>query len=139
MILGAAYVASFVIFAAMDAVWLTTMGAALYRSTLGDLLAEKVRLLPAVLFYLAYPVGIVTFAVLPALRSDAIGVAFGYGLLFGALAYATYDLTNFATLRGWTAHITVVDIIYGAVASGITAALAFLVTRAVSGWLGGAP
>lgn len=133
-----AYGVSLLAFAALDAVWLSTMGAALYRATLGDLLADKVRLLPAILFYLAYPVGIAVFAVMPALRAESLVPAVGYGLLFGALAYATYDLTNFATLRVWSVQITVVDIVYGAVASAVTAVLAFLATRAVSGWLAGA-
>ena len=132
-----AYLISLLVFVAMDAVWLTTMGAALYRATLGDLLAEKVRLFPAIVFYLAYPVGIATFAVMPALRADALGTALGYGVLFGALAYATYDLTNFATLRAWSAHITIVDIIYGAAATGATAVIAFLLTRLASGWFAG--
>lgn len=131
-----AYLAAFVMFAALDAVWLSTMGASLYRATLGDLLATNVRLAPAIAFYLLYPVGIVVFAVAPALRAESLVTGLALGALFGALAYATYDLTNFATLRTWSLQITVVDIVYGAAASGVTAVGAYLVTRAISPWSG---
>ena len=125
-----AYVVALVVFVATDFVWLSTMGAALYRATLGDLLAPNVRLAPAIVFYLAYPVGIVVFAALPALRSELALAALGLGALFGALAYATYDLTNFATLRTWSLQITVLDIAYGAVASAVAALVAYYVVRA---------
>lgn len=134
-----AYVGALVLFVAMDFVWLSTMGAALYRSTLGDMLATSVRLPPAIVFYLAYPVGIVVFAVMPALRAESALNALTLGALFGALAYATYDLTNYATLRVWSLQITVVDIVYGALASGVTALIVFFIVRALSPWLGATP
>ena len=124
-----AYVAALIIFVATDFVWLSTMGAALYRAKLGDLLAPSVRLAPAIVFYLAYPVGIVVFATLPALRSESWLAALGLGALFGALAYATYDLTNFATLRTWSLQITVLDIVYGAVASALAALVAYYIVK----------
>ena len=130
-----AYAGALLTFGALDALWLTTMGAALYRATLGDLLATDIRLAPAIGFYLVYPVGIVAFAALPALRAESIGIAIGYGALFGAIAYATYDLTNYATLRTWSLQITLVDIVYGAVASAIAAAAGYLLVRGVSPWL----
>jgi len=134
-----AYAASLVLFVAMDFVWLSTVGAAMYRATLGDLLATSVRLPPAIVFYLAYPIGIVVFAVMPALRVESAITAFALGALFGALAYGTYDLTNYATLRVWSLQITVVDIVYGALASGVTALLVTLAMRALPAWLGGTP
>ncbi len=124
------YVAVLVIFGIIDAVWLNTVGKLLYRPTLGDILLDDLRIAPAVIFYLAYPIGIVTFAVMPGLRSDSSLLTFGYALLFGALAYGTYDLTNYATLRNWTPRIAVIDICYGALASGIAAIAAALVTQA---------
>jgi len=134
-----AYVGALVIFVAMDFVWLSTFGAALYRSTLGELLAPSIRLPPAIVFYLAYPVGIVVFAVMPALRAEAALHALALGALFGMLAYATYDLTNYATLRVWSLQITVVDILYGALASGVTALAVYFLLRGISPWLGGTP
>lgn len=134
-----AYVGALVIFVAMDFVWLSTIGAALYRSTLGDLLAASVRLPPAIVFYLAYPVGIVVFAVLPALRAESALNALALGALFGALAYGTYDLTNYATLRVWSLQITVVDIVYGALATGVTALVVYYLVRGLAPWLGATP
>ncbi len=124
------YVAVLVVFGIIDAGWLNTMGKILYRPALGDILLDDLRIAPAILFYLAYPIGIVAFAVMPGLRSDSVATAFFYALLFGAIAYGTYDLTNYATLRSWTLQITAIDICYGALASGIAATVATLVARA---------
>jgi len=127
-----AYGMALVLFVAIDIVWLTTMGAALYRSTLGDILLPSVRLEPALAFYLLFPLGIVAFGVAPALKSGAFGQAAFGGALFGLIAYATYDLTNYATLRNWTLKITLIDLTYGAV---VVAAVSFLTVVALH-WLG---
>jgi uncharacterized membrane protein len=108
------------------------MGPALYRPTLGDILLTDVRVAPALVFYAIYPVGLLVFAVMPGLKSGSTVTAAGLAALFGALAYATYDLTNFATLRNWTLQITVLDIAYGAAASAFAAFVSLLVVRAVS-------
>lgn len=129
LIYAAAYVAALLAFAAIDMTWLTTMGAALYRSTLGDILLSTVRIPPAIAFYLLYPLGIVIFAVAPALRSGSATTALIFGALFGLFTYATYDLTNFATLRNWTLKITVIDMIYGAVAVALVAVIAYFVAQ----------
>jgi len=89
-------------------------------------------------FYLMFPVGIVVFAVGPALKSGQLSDAILYGLLFGAIAYATYDLTNYATLKNWSLGITVLDIVYGAIASAAAATVAVLAVRAATGWFGAA-
>jgi uncharacterized membrane protein len=128
----AAYVIALLVFAALDIAWLTTMGAALYRSTLGDILLTSVRIEAAVAFYLLFPLGIVVFAVAPALKAGSPLPALFYGALFGLLAYATYDLTNFATLRNWTLKITAIDMAYGAI---VVAAVSVLTYYAVV-WLG---
>lgn len=128
----AAYISVLVVFGIIDAGWLSTMGNILYRPVLGDILVSNLRLAPAVAFYLMYPIGVVAFAVVPGLRAGSLVTAFLLAVLFGALAYATYDLTNYATLRNWTMQITLVDICYGAAASGIAGAVAFLVARALS-------
>jgi uncharacterized membrane protein len=127
------YLAVLVVFGIIDAGWLSTMGNILYRPTLGDILLQNLRIAPALAFYAMYPVGIVVFAVLPALRSGSLATAFSLALLFGAIAYATYDLTNYATLRNWTLQISVADICYGAIASGIAATVATLVARKFTG------
>ena len=99
MTYAAAYFTVLVVFGALDAVWLTVMGNRLYRATLGDILLPNLRIAPAVAFYFLYPIGIVIFAVMPALRGGSVTTALTYGLLLGFFAYATYDLTNYATLR----------------------------------------
>lgn len=128
----AAYITVLVIFGLIDATWLSTMGRLLYRPVLGDILVTNLRIVPAVAFYLIYPVGVVFFAVLPGLRNQQGTGVFLSALLFGAIAYGTYDLTNYATLRNWTLPITLIDICYGALASGVAAAVAYFVVRALT-------
>lgn len=131
----AAYATILVVFGAIDAIWLSTMGPILYRPVLGDILLSSLRVPPAIAFYLIYPIGVVVFAVMPALRAESAGHALAMGALFGAFAYATYDLTNYATLKNWNLTITLADIAYGAAASGIAAAAAYFVARAAANWM----
>jgi uncharacterized membrane protein len=126
-----AYLTVLIVFGAIDAGWLTTMGPLLYRPTLGDILLPSLRVAPAILFYLVYPLGVVVFAAMPGLRAGLPTTTLVLALLFGALAYATYDLTNYATLRNWTWQITLVDICYGAIASGVAATAAYFAVRAL--------
>ena len=109
----AAYAFSAVAFLAIDAVWLSTMGDVLYRPILGDLLAPTFRIEPAVAFYFIYIGGITLLATLPALREASWRKAAINGAILGFVAYATYDLTNQATLRTWSTMITVIDIAWG--------------------------
>jgi uncharacterized membrane protein len=132
-----AYFIAFIVFSAIDAVWLTTMGAILYRPVLGDILILSVRLAPAITFYLMYPIGIVVFVAIPALRAGSLVSALMLGLLLGAIAYATYDLTNYATLRSWNLTITIIDIVYGAIATSAASCAAYFLMRNLPGWLGG--
>jgi uncharacterized membrane protein len=128
----AAYVIALLLFVAMDIVWLTTMGAALYRSTLGDILLPTVRIEPAIAFYLLFPLGIVVFGVAPALKAQSPIPAILYGGLFGLMTYATYLLTNHATLRNWTLKLTIIYMIYGAVAVAAVSVLTYYVLQ----WFG---
>ena len=116
------YLISLLILAVLDFIWLTTTGKLLYMPAMGSLMRAQPDMVPAVAFYLIYPAGLVFFAVVPALKSGSISIALMNGALFGFFAYATYELTNFATLRNWTLQITLVDIAYGAVVSGAVAA-----------------
>ncbi len=126
-----AYLTVLVVFGAIDAGWLTVMGPVLYRPTLADILLPSLRVAPALVFYLLYPIGIVVFSVMPGLRAGSLTTTLLLALLFGAIAYGTYDLTNLATLRNWTWQIAIVDICYGAVAAGVAAMAAGLVLRAL--------
>ena len=129
MLYAIAYAAILLPFCLLDAVWLTVMGRLVYKPTLGDILLPTVNLPPAIAFYLIYPIGILIFASLPALKAESVMPALIYGALFGALAYATYDLTNHATLRNWTLQITLMDIAWGAFASAVVAAASFYAGR----------
>jgi uncharacterized membrane protein len=117
----AAYLGALLVFGAIDAAWLYVMGSQLYKPVLGDILAPNVRVGPAVAFYLLFPLGVTIFAIEPAIRSGSVTTALVYGALFGLFTYATYDLTNFATLRNWTLQITLIDIAYGAAVAGLAA------------------
>lgn len=128
-----AYVTILAVFGIADSIWISQMALPLYRPILGQMMVEQVRIVPAAIFYLFFPVGLVVFAVMPAIRDGSALSAFGGGALLGALCYATYDLTNYATLKSWTWQVTVIDIAYGAIVAGTCAALAF---RAVQMYLG---
>jgi uncharacterized membrane protein len=128
------YISFLVAFGICDALWLGTMTARLYRPALGDLIVEQVRYVPAALFYFGFPLGVIYFAVMPALRDGSANTALINGALIGLLAYATYDLTNYATLRPWTLTITIADLIYGTVAVGLCSWIAYGVVRRAMAW-----
>jgi uncharacterized membrane protein len=127
-----AYVTVLLVFGAIDMAWLSVMGPLIYKPALSDILAPSLRIGPAIAFYATFPIGIVVFAVMPALRTQSSMTAAALAALFGALAYGTYDLTNYATLRHWNLQITVLDIVYGAFASGVAATAAYYAVRAVA-------
>ncbi len=111
------------VFGALDAVWLSWAGPNFYRPRLGEVLADSFRMMPALVFYAACIAAIVWFAVRPGL-SLGIGAAALNGALLGAICYATYDLTNQATMRTWSTTVTVADIAWGAFATAVAAAAA---------------
>jgi uncharacterized membrane protein len=126
-----AYVATGLVFLGCDVVWLSTVGNNLYRPLLGDLLLTKFRLGPAFAFYLIYIAGIVVFATSPAIVSGRWSAALINGALFGFVAYATYDLTNQATLRLWSMTIAILDLCWGTVLTAIAATLGYLIASAI--------
>ncbi|MDQ2083068.1 DUF2177 family protein [Xanthobacteraceae bacterium Astr-EGSB] len=127
----ATYVSTLIVFIACDAMWLSTMVPRVYRPLLGDLLAKGVSFVPAAAFYLVYPIGLMLFAIQPGLKSGSILVAVVYGALFGFFTYATYDLTNHATLRNWPWQVTVLDIAWGTLLGAIAAAAGHAVASRV--------
>jgi uncharacterized membrane protein len=131
-----AYTLCLVLFVAADVTWLMTVGGRLYKQTLGDILLPEIYLAPAIAFYLLYPAGLVIFGVAPALKSGSPMTALMGGALLGMFAYATYELTNFATLRNWTLQITVIDIVYGVIVSGLVAAAVTALAPHMTAWLG---
>lgn len=122
------YLVTFVVFFAIDLVWLGVVARGFYRQHLGHLLAPGVNWGAAVLFYLLFIAGIVFFAVRPAFESGNAVRALTHGAAFGLMAYATYDLTNHATMRDWPLIVTVVDIVWGTVLSATVAYLSYQVS-----------
>jgi uncharacterized membrane protein len=116
-------------FVAIDLIWLTTMVERLYRPALGDMLRPAPNLTAAAFFYLIYPLGLVAFAVLPAQHEGSALRAAASGMMFGFFTYATYDLTNQATLRNWSTTLTIADICWGSFLAGLSAWLGYLMAE----------
>jgi uncharacterized membrane protein len=124
--LAVAYCSALCVLLLVDGLWLGLLMGPMYARYLGDLLLEQPRWLPAILFYLLYASGLLVFAILPGLRAGNWGVAARLAALLGLVAYGTYDLSNYSTLQGWPLPLTLIDIAWGAVLSGISAAAAWL-------------
>lgn len=129
------YLGAFAAFLAADMIWLGVMVGRVYRPAMGDLVAADVNLAAAAVFYLLFPIGLTIFAVTPGLRAESLAVAALNGALFGFFTYATYDLTNQATLRGWTTQLTLIDVSWGVALGAIAASIGFLAaTRVAAAW-----
>lgn len=115
-----------VVFLLLDAAWLSQMAARLYRPAIGHVMREEFDLVAAALFYAIYLVGVMVFVVQPAAHARAAAMR---GALFGFVCYATYDLTNQATLVGWPWHVTLVDLCWGAFVTAVSAGLAHRASR----------
>jgi uncharacterized membrane protein len=111
------YLIVFAVFLAIDFVWLSNAGRLVYRPEIGSLLKDQPNLVVAFIFYAFYAAGLLVFVVTPSLLSPGLGRGLMYGAFFGFVAYATYDLTNLATLKGFTAKIAMIDLLWGTVLS----------------------
>jgi uncharacterized membrane protein len=123
-----AYAVTAAAFCALDFTWLSLMGPRLYKPEIGELLAGSVRGGAAIAFYVIYIGGLVFFAVRPALTGNSWHAAALNGAVLGLISYATYDLTNQATLRVWSTKVTVADLLWGIFASALAATVGFAVT-----------
>ena len=117
------------VFFGIDMIWLGLVAKGFYRNNLGQLLRPDVNWTAALVFYLLYIGGILIFATMPALEKNSLYQAVVLGGLFGFFAYATYDLTNMATLKDWPLNVVIVDIIWGIVLTASVAAASFLIGR----------
>ncbi len=130
----ATYILTLLLMLVIDGTWIALVALPMFRTTLGqDMLTA--RIIPGVLFYLIYAAGIQVF-VLSAGQGSWPMTAL-YGALFGLFTYATYDLTNYATLKGWTAVLAISDIAWGVVMTAVVSTLAMFAIRAVGRWLTG--
>jgi uncharacterized membrane protein len=118
------YVTALLVMSALDGLWLGVVARDFYRQEIGELMGDQVLKAPAALFYLAYPAGLVALALQPLpVSASAAG---GRAALLGLIAYATYDLSNLATLRGWSWKMALVDMAWGAIASAVAGTAAYL-------------
>lgn len=114
------------VFFAVDIVWLGLISKNFYQKHLGYLMAPSVNWPPAVIFYLLYIAGILFFAVIPAFEKQSLLKAVGAGAFLGLVAYATYDLTNYATIRDWPFIVVAVDLAWGMTCSAIVSVAGYL-------------
>ncbi|MGD0104730.1 MAG: DUF2177 family protein [Rhodopila sp.] len=129
---AATYILTLLLMLVIDGTWIALVALPMFRRTLGqDMLTARV--VPAVLFYLVYAAGIQVFVL--SAGQGAWPLTALNGALFGMFTYATYDLTNYATLRGWTAALAVSDIAWGMVMTAVVSTLAMFAGRAVARWL----
>jgi uncharacterized membrane protein len=129
----AAYIGTGVAFAAVDFVWLSTMTDRLYKPVLGPIMKAPPDMVAAVLFYLIYIGGIVFLAIAPALKQGAWTRAALNGAVLGFVAYATYDLTNQATLAVWQTHLTIIDLCWGTFLTTVAATAGYFAARFAGG------
>lgn len=131
--LAVLYAVALVVLGVLDGVWLGWLARDFYRTGMGALMADSPRWIPAAIFYLAYPIGLVWFALLPLSAGDAsVGHAFLRSAALGLLAYGTYDLTNLSVVRGFSVRLAIVDMAWGTVVSGVAGAAAL---AAVKWWV----
>jgi uncharacterized membrane protein len=124
------YLISIPIFFIIDMIWLGVVAKGFYQSRIGHLM--EVSWIPAILFYLIFLIGLTYFAIYPAVHnSGGVQAVFIAGALFGFFTYATYDLTNLATLKGWPVDMVIIDMIWGTLIGGVVAALTYYVYTSV--------
>jgi uncharacterized membrane protein len=123
------YMIALVVFLGIDAVWLSTAGRSVYFNEIGNLLLDKPNFVVAFMFYLIFVAGMVAFVITPAVATGSIAHALVMGAFFGLVAYATYDLTNLATLKGFTVKVAIIDMVWGAVLSASVCGLTTFLVR----------
>lgn len=125
------YAIALPVFFALDMVWLGLVAKNFYRQQLGYLMAPSVNWFAAITFYLLFLVGVVLFVAMPALEKQSWTYALGMGALFGLVTYATYDLTNLATVKHWPLPVTIVDLAWGAALSATVAVATYLIAAKI--------
>ena len=126
------YVLTTIVFLIVDLLWLGLIAKDLYQKYLGKLLSDQVNWIAAVIFYLIYILGISIFAIYPSINKNSALSAVLLGALFGFFTYATYDLTNLATLKGWPITIVFIDIAWGIVLTAVVSLAGFYIVKFVN-------
>ncbi len=123
------YGVSLIVFLGIDIIWLGFIAKKLYSKYLGYLMTEKIVWIAAVIFYLIFIAGLVFFVINPALREKSLSYALYAGAFLGLVTYATYDLTNLATIKNWPVIVTVLDLLWGMFISSATSGITFLIMK----------
>lgn len=127
------YVIAFMVFIVIDLVWLGVVAKDFYGTQLGDKMAKQINWTAAIIFYALYILGLMVLVIVPSLQSDDLIQAFWLGAFVSFMMYATYDLTNLATLEGWPLKMTLVDLVWGTVLGSLTSGITVWVVLALGG------
>ncbi len=125
------YLLTAVVFFAIDMVWLGLAAKKIYQKYLGAMLSDSVNWTAAIIFYLIFITGIFIFVIHPAVEKQSVARAVFLGAIFGFIAYATYDLTNYATLKGFPFTIVIIDLIWGAALTAMVSAAGFYIVKII--------
>jgi uncharacterized membrane protein len=120
----AAYLAAAAVMVALDMLWLGVIAKSMYQQAIGHLMADQPNFFAAVVFYALYATGLLLFSVAPNADVPGWGRTVAMGALFGFFAYATYDLSNLATLKNWPVSVTLIDMAWGSALSAVSAGAA---------------
>lgn len=123
------YLLTFSVFLIIDMLWLGIIAKNIYQKYLGNFLTDNVNWTAAIVFYLLFVIGVSIFVVYPAISKGSVFYAIYMGALFGFFTYATYDLTNLATLKDWPINIVIIDIIWGSLLSAMVSTAGFYIVK----------
>jgi uncharacterized membrane protein len=122
-----AYISALIVMGILDGAWISFALSKVYKPGIGHLMGDKPVASAAVAFYLLYAAGLTYLVTLPSLQ-NGVGFALSRGAVLGLIAYGTYDLTSLAIMRGWPASVTIIDMVWGTILTGVTAAAATWIT-----------
>lgn len=125
------FMIAIIVFFAIDMIWLVFVAKNFYQKHIGFLMRPDINWIAAIVFYLLFIVGLVTFVISPAVEKHSWIHALLFGALFGLITYATYDLTNLATLKDWPVIVTIVDLIWGTVLSASISVITYLIANRI--------
>ncbi|MCX6285148.1 MAG: DUF2177 family protein [Bacteroidetes bacterium] len=123
------YFASLAVFFAVDMVWLVLVARSFYKKYLGYIMSPTINWVPAIIFYLLFIVGLLVFVVIPGVKENSLQNTILRAVLFGLITYATYDLTNLATINQWPLAVTLVDLVWGMVLSTVVSVAGFYLSK----------
>lgn len=126
------FLISLPVFFVIDIIWLALVARKFYNNQLGFLMRPEVNWYAAIIFYLVFLCGLVVFVITPALEKQSLTHALLFGAFFGLVTYATYDLTNLATIKDWPVLVTVVDLVWGMVLSSSVSSITYLIAAGIS-------